>query len=509
MTGARSFLWFAKFEARLAWRDLFSMMAGGEKRRRRRVIIGLLTLPLFMHSLAFLVLYFAAPGIHPDLQTLIILTASILVSGSALLAQAMESVTRTFYVRSDLELIMSAPVNAGRVFAVRICAMAVSAAGMSMLVIGPFINVLAWRSGVQWLAAYGVLVSVALTGTALAVVFTVTLIRLIGPKRTRLAAQIAAAIIGGMFVIALQVSAMMSTGSLSRFAFLQSRFVLAHAPGEQSLFWLPARAALGDAYALLFVLGSSLLLFAAVTARYAPRFPDHVLAATSAAQESIRKELPTRAFRVIPIASSLRLKERKLLLRDPWLISQSLMQLLYLIPPAMLLWRGFGSGTTNGTSIVLVPVLIMTAGQLAGGLAWLTISGEDAPDLVLSAPVALNGLLRAKVETVLQCVGILLLPFAALLTLVSLRQAFAVALGGAAAAASATSIQLWFRAQAKRSQFRRRHTSSRLATFSEALVTLIWASAGAVATVSAPLAAIPVLVAFAVLVCVRAISPAR
>jgi hypothetical protein len=37
-----------------------------------------------------------------------------------------------------------------------------------------------------------------------------------------------------MFVIALQVSAMMSTGTLSRLAFLQSKFVLAHAPGADS-----------------------------------------------------------------------------------------------------------------------------------------------------------------------------------------------------------------------------------------------------------------------------------
>ena len=506
MTQARSFLWFAKYEARLAWRDLFSMMAG-ERKRQRRLIVGLVALPLFMHLIAFLVLYFVGPGIRPDLQTLIVVTTSIFVSGSALLAQAMESVTRTFYIRSDLELILSAPVNAGKVFAVRIGAMALSAAFMSMLVIGPFINVLAWRSGVQWLAAYGVLISIALTSTALAIVFTVSLIRVIGPKRTRLAAQIAAAIIGGMFVIALQVSAMMSTGTLSRLAFLQSQFVLAHAPDLSSALWWPARAALGDWRALFFVGAGSVVLFAAVTARYAPRFADFILAASSAVHAAPRIESRVWRFRVAPVSSALRLKERKLLLRDPWLISQSLMQLLYLIPPAMLLWRGFGPG--NGTSIVLVPVLIMTAGQLAGGLAWLTISGEDAPDLVLSAPVALSGLLRAKVETVLQCVGFVFLPFAALLTMVSVRQAAVVAIVGAAAALSATTIQLWFRSQAKRSQFRKRHTSSRIATLSEALVTLVWASAGAVATVSYGLAAVPAVVALLILFCVRSISPAR
>src|SRR5262249_24512688 len=146
------------------------------------------------------------------------------------------------------------------------------------------------------------------------------------------------------FVIALQVSAMMSTGTLSRFAFLQSQFVLTHAPDAGSAFWLPARAALGDWHALLFVVAASGLLFAAVVARCAPRMADYVLAATSASHATPRNDVPVRAFRVGPASSALRLKERKLLLRDPWLISQSMMQLLYLIPPAMLLWGGFGNG---------------------------------------------------------------------------------------------------------------------------------------------------------------------
>ena len=66
-------------------------------------------------------------------------------------------------------------------------------------------------------------------------------------------------------------------------------------------------------------------------------------------------------------------------------MSQTLMQLLYLLPPALLLWRSFAAGID--APALLVPVLVMAAGQLAGGLAWLAISGEDAPDLIASAPV--------------------------------------------------------------------------------------------------------------------------
>jgi ABC-2 type transport system permease protein len=434
-------------------------------------------------------------------------TAGILLAGSAMFAQAMESVTRIFYTRSDLELILSAPVQPGKLFAVRIAAMALSAACMSILVIGPFINILAWQSGVQWFGAYGVLIAVSTTTTALAVALTILLFKIMGPARTRLVAQIAAAVVGGVFVIGLQVAALLSTGTLSRFAFLNSPYVLAHVPDIASAFWYPARAAMGDWYSLVAVVAGSGLLFLAVTARYAPRFADYTLMAASRSHNPVRQQSGGRIFRVRPISAALRFKERKLLLRDPWLISQSLMQLLYLIPPAVLLWNNLGRG--SAVSIVLVPVLIMTAGQLAGGLAWLTISGEDAPDLVLSAPVKPSRLLRAKIEAVMQSVGVVLLPFAGLLALVSAQQAVVAVVGGAAAAASATAIQLWFRSQSKRSHFRRRHTSSRIATFSEAVVSITWAGAGALSAVSTGLAAILAFIALALLLCVRALSPRR
>jgi len=514
MSAPGSLLWFARFETRLAWRDLLAMMTAGRRdrpdrrgrpARRRGVAIGLITLPIFLHAVAFLVLYFVAAGIRADLPTFIVVTAGILLAGSAMLAQAMETVTRTFYIRSDLELILSAPVQAGKLFAVRIAAMALSSAFMSMLVIGPFINVLAWRGGVQWLGAYGVLMAVSITSTALAVALTILLFKIMGPARTRLVAQIAAAIIGGMFVIGLQVAAMLSTGTLSRFAFLRSEYALTHVPDIHSVFWYPARAAMGDWYSLAFVLCGSVLLFVPITARYAPRFADYALTASSRSHKAVREQSGGRDFRVEPAASALRRKERRLLLRDPWLMSQSLMQLLYLIPPAVLLWNSLGRG--SAVSLVLVPVLIMTAGQLAGGLAWITISGEDAPDLVMSAPMTAWGLLRAKIEVVMQCVGVVLFPFAGLLALISLRQALAVAIGSAAAAASSTAIQLWFRSQSKRSHFRRRHTSSRIATLSEALVSITWAAAGAVAVVNTLFAAIAALVALGILACVRALAP--
>jgi ABC-2 type transport system permease protein len=122
-------------------------------------------------------------------------------------------------------------------------------------------------------------------------------------------------------------------------------------------------------------------------------------------------------------------------------------------------------------------------------LAWLTISGEDAADLVASAPLSPSQVIRAKIEVVLITIGVIFVPLLAALALAAPWQAAITACGIIAAAGSATSIQLWFRIQASRRHFRRRQTSSRLATFAEAFCSIGWA-ATAVLALTVPVAAL-------------------
>src|SRR6185436_1618764 len=208
-------------------------------------------------------------------------------------------------------------------------------------------------------------------------------------------------------------------------------------------------------------------------------------------------------FRTASPTRALRHKEWTLLRRDPWLMSQTLMQMLYLVPPAFLLWRSFEGG---GALLVLVPVLVMAAGQLAGGLAWLAISGEDAPDLVATAPVPANFIVRAKMEAVTGSVAIVFAPFILAIGLASPRDALASAIGVGIAAASATLIQLWFRTQAKRKHFRRRQTSSRVATFAEAFSSISWAGTFGLAAAGHWQAGITALIALGILIGARALS---
>jgi ABC-2 type transport system permease protein len=88
-------------------------------------------------------------------------------------------------------------------------------------------------------------------------------------------------------------------------------------------------------------------------------------------------------------------------------------------------------------------------------------------------------------------------------------QAAVTAAGVGVAAACATAIQFWFRVQARRSQFRRRQTSSRIATFAEAFSSIGWAATAALA-LSIPAAAIASgFVTIAMLVITWKLSPRR
>ena len=98
-------------------------------------------------------------------------------------------------------------------------------------------------------------------------------------------------------------------------------------------------------------------------------------------------------------------------------------------------------------------------------------------------------------------------PLIVVLAFASPSSAIVTALGVASAAAAATFVQFCFRAQARRSQFRRRHTSSRIATIAEATSSVAWAGTAALAVAETWLAVVPALFAVAILAGVRFLVP--
>jgi ABC-2 type transport system permease protein len=499
-------VWLASHELRLGWRDFVAMMTLGHRRRMRTVAIALILFAGFMHVLAYsLVRRYALTGIAPDKTTLVVVTGIMLLALSPLVSQAMELVTRIFYSRSDLDLILTSPVSPRKIFSVRIGRIAVEVALFAMLLATPFINVLAVVGGARWLAAYGAAAAMGAVAAAFAVALTLALFRTIGAKRTRLIAQIVAAVIGAAFVIGLQVAAILSYGSLS-LSPLQSTWLVAHVPDVDSTAWWPARAVLGDPAALILVAAISMALLGAAILIFAPRFGDHVVTAASVSLAVAQRRRSSKTFRCRSVSRALRQKEWTLLARDPWLMSQTLMQILYLLPPALFLWHTFHSGTD--AYVLLVPMMVMAAGHLGGNLAWLSISGEDAPDFIATAPISAQRIIWAKIEAVMGAIAFIFAPLVAALAFASVRPALVAGVGILVTAASATLIQLCFRTQARRSQFRHRQvSSSRIATFAEAFSSITWAATAALAAAGTWLALFFALISISILGGVWLISP--
>lgn len=503
-----STVWFARHELTLAWRELVAMLTGGSRRRGIGIGIFLGVVVLVLHLMAYgLVHRWASGGIASDAPSLVMLTGTGLLFWTVMLSQALEAVTRVYYGRSDLDLVLSSPASSRRLFAVRTGAVAVTSMAFTGLLASPLINMLALFDGHRWLAAYGVVAAMGALSTAIAVGITMGLFKLVGPRQTRFISQIVAAIVGAGFVIGVQGAAILYYGDMSRFALFQSEAIIDAAPGIDSPFWLPAKAAMGDPAALAIMLAIGIAALVIAIAVSASSYGRLAISAAGLNHVASQRRPSRHAFRPASQRQVLRIKEWRLLQRDPWLLSQTLMQILYLAPPALLLWMNFGHDA--GAFVVVVPVLVMASGQLAGGLAWLAISGEDAHDLVVTAPVSPRTVLIAKIEAVLTVIAVVLTPLLLLMAITSPRMALITAVCAALSAGSATAIQLWFRVVAKRSMFRRRQVASRAATLSEAFASIMWAGTGALLASGSWLAIAPAIVAMLVLGLARLLSPRR
>src|SRR5258708_4034361 len=200
MSSPTALTWFARHEILLAWREWLSMMTGGRRGRRRRAVMGLIVFAAIMHLPAYAVVgRFADLKAPLDKSTLIIMTATILLAWALMLSQAIESVTRVFYARADLDLIMSSPVRLTEVFSVRIASIALTVITMALLLSTPFVDVLVIGGGIRWFAAYGIIVALGLSAAAGWIAVTILFFRLIGPSRTPPGGRILPPIIGPGF----------------------------------------------------------------------------------------------------------------------------------------------------------------------------------------------------------------------------------------------------------------------------------------------------------------------
>ena len=493
--GAAPFARFVLHDLRIGARALASMF-GDLPPRRLGILVALLFAAL--HAAAWPVAGWlagieAAPG--GEARVGMILASGLMLVVPWIVAQSMTELTRMLFARSDLELILSSPADARSLLAARALAIAIDAVASVGLLLGPLADVAALRSHLHWLSLYPTLIAAGVLGTGLGVMLAMVLFLAVGPLRARLFSQIAATTVGASFVLGAQAVAMLPDRTRAAVFSLLSPSA-AGSSSIRALLWAPVRAAAGDWRAMLGLAALGAAVFALAGASFGERFARAAVAVAGAPETTSAPRRRAPRFGA-GVGASLRIKERRILWRDPWLLSQLLLQAAYTMPVAVILWRS--GGPTGTVGVAFAPTLVVIAAQLAGALSWLALSAEDAPDFIASAPVSRGAIERAKIAAIGQPIAILVAAPLAALALASPWAGSCAAVFGAGAVASAALINLWRRSPARRGLVLRRHAQSKLVGLMEHALSILWATAAAVAVIGSWAALVPLAAVAAVL----------
>ena len=472
---AGSTLWLLRHEMRLTWRGMMQRRGRG---RARRIWLTI-ALPLLLMLVAGVPLALALQHVRevPIVPVASLLAAAVLVMlFTLMLSQTLAAAVDALYERADLDLLFSSPMAPRRVLAVRFLAVSFSVFALFGMILTPILLPVAVMGHPAWLAALLVLFCVALAASGVGLMLAAGLFRLIGPRRTRTVGQVLAAVIGAAFFLIAQARNILGQAKTTSLAATVMQLARdPHFHGVPGLSW-PLRALLGEPLPLLAALGLGGGTFLIANQVLGARFAADAAAAAGAGAPTRRAKTGGRVrFAATPFAATLS-KELRLILRDPALIAQVLLRVLYMLPLGFLILRQAGQGQSYALP-GSAAALSFIAGQVAGSLAWITISAEDAPDLLSCAPTPTRTLRQAKLAAAILPVAAMLAPVILPLAVLAPLVALAATLGCAASIAMAAMMNVWWQRPGKRSEFRRRRSAAVLVTIAQLILGLLIAAA--------------------------------
>ena len=461
--------WLLRHELRLAWFNA----SGAGKRRPGNAAIGLALLGwATLHLLGWVTVQRLA-GVADDDPRILFVISALLAGGAALmLSSAIKSSVLVLFERSDLDLLLSSPLPSHSIFSVRLAGVAASTAAVYLFFLAPFAHAGLLQGQWRWLGVYPGVISVAVLCSCAAMLLTLGLVRVLGARRTRVVAQVIGALAGALFVIASQLHSLSSRESQGRVREMLDGLLRQDGMSDHPLL-LPARAMLGEPLPMLLLVALAAVVFV-LTARRTHRFFAHGLQlAASAARAGTAPTAPLRHRFGRSLFSTVVVKEWRLVVRDPHLLSQVLLQLLFLLPLFFLIFQ-----RSDVQVQALGAGLALLCGSLTGALAWIALSAEDAPDLLLVSPASLATVRRAKLAAaimpVLALVAIPLLWLTVRMPATGLLVCFVV--GGAVLGAGL--IVFWCGRPGVRSNFKGRGKGGVVMNMLEMFNSLAWGALG-------------------------------
>ncbi len=506
MFGPGGVLFLLQHEMLLTWRNF---RASGKGRNVRRAVFYSVVTAVLGFGGYWTARFLSEVQPEPTHFMLGAVGAVFAILFSIMVAQALMLITESLYQRGDLDLLLSSPVPPWRVLMVRMGAIAINV-GLFYLILAT--AVLVWLphfGGWAWLPFAPSIFLLTIFSTAIALLVARVLFWLIGPRNTRMVAQILASIVGAAFFVSTQIERLTEDESRSQaMAVMFSRLVgfLGNAANPLSL---PARAAFGVGLDIWIWAVVAIGIYLAAVWWYASGFTADAAAISGL---GARKRRVARAAKPMRggVMATLLSKEWRLLGRDPLLLSQILLQLFYLIPLFLVFGTRLGEGNLNRLAVAgFASAFVLLVTSFAASLAWLTVSAEDAPDLIASAPLDRDQIDNAKaIAAAIPAVALLAPPVLGAAIVVSPMAGFWLLLGGGAAIVSTCLIAVWHQTPGNRKDFRRRTRGSLMLNLGRSFVAFAWIGATGLAVSGWPLAAlIPALIALGLLLALHESRP--
>ena len=467
-----SAFWLLRHELRLFWR---SLLAGGKTDGSlysawRAVGWGVL-LWLGLHVGVFFLLRAtgAASGAPP--RVLVIAAGAILLATFLfMLSSALKASVEALFDRGDMDLLLSSPLPSRSIFSVKLGGIVAGVSALYLFFLAPFAHVGLVLGQYRWLSLYPVLIAMAAVAASLAMLLTLASVRLLGARRTRVVAQVLGALAGALLFLLSQAGHFVSrSDGAADPSPLEKMMNAGGSIDPGSALWLPARAAVGEPVAVALVALAG--LFAAWgTVGLTHRFFVHGLQQAASSGRAARHAGAIRYRFERSLFQNIVIKEWRLIWRDPHLISQVLLQLLYLLPLCFLIF------TKNASQITATGAgLTMLCGSLSAALAWIILLAEDASDLLQTSPAKASTIRMAKLAAaVTPVLGLVAAP----VLWVALRAPLAGALTVLTvigATVSASLITLWTGQPTTRSEFKTRGKRNIGARLLEVCNLLAWA----------------------------------
>jgi ABC-2 type transport system permease protein len=462
--------WLLRHELQLFWFSLASGKAGAPRRPKWRAIGSALLIWLGLHALVFALLHAMGPTVGlPPRQFVAAVTAILLATFLFMLSSALKSSVETLFDRGDMDLLLSSPLPSRSIFTVKLAGMAFSVAALYLFFLAPFAHVGLVLGQLRWLALYPVLFSMAVLAASMAMLLTLALVRLLGARRTRVVAQVVGALAGALLFLLSQAGSLLSQGDGPAPTAIARVMASVQTLDASSVLFLPARAALGEGRAVAIVAGLGLLA-ALLTVRSTHRFFVRGLQQAAGSERAVRRPGRVRYRFDRSLAQLVIVKEWRLMWRDPHLVSQVLLQLLYLLPLCLIVFR------KNELQLPAVAGgLTMLCGSLSASLSWIILLAEDAPDLLQTAPAKAATVRMAKLAAaVAPVLGLVALPLL-WLTLRAPLVGVLTTVTVCGAVLSTAFINLWTGRPAARGEFKNRGQRSVATRLFELSSLLAWA----------------------------------